>query len=77
MNNELNSCQKKKAYGSESTARLAGYESILRNGSDVDELWVYRCPYCFDWHITSKNSKIIGTQVQSTPITKFGPYNGR
>ena len=57
-------CEEKKAYSSESTARLFGSKACVEHS--VNHFWTYKCGHCNKWHLT--------THFNATaPITKDSP----
>lgn len=46
-------CILKRYFSDELLARAAGQDTILTEG--LKKLWVYRCPHCPGWHLTSNN----------------------
>lgn len=50
-------CKQKDRFSDEPQARAAALYAIenpRRANEPIDRLWVYRCPHCFGWHMTSK-----------------------
>jgi hypothetical protein len=67
-------CDIKVRYGSESHARTIGGR---RAKSAAIDLWVYQCPFCAGWHLTSTpraNHWHVNTQFR--PNTDFEAANG-
>ncbi len=64
----LRNCQKKKHFNDEFQARANALEVIESHGTKA--LWVYRCPECKGWHMTSKDN---GSKWK---VTRFTPFQG-
>jgi hypothetical protein len=43
--------QRKQCYPTKAVARMKAAEG-MKNGAP--RLWVYKCPHCRDWHMTSQ-----------------------
>jgi len=49
-----NTCKDKRYFSDEALARATAHATIQEMGN-VKKLWVYRCPKCPGWHLTSHN----------------------
>ncbi|MBX9860662.1 MAG: hypothetical protein K2Y20_13910 [Sphingomonas sp.] len=59
-------CGGKRSFDSEVSARMGAQAAISRRrSSDPSMLWVYRCPGCGRWHMTSRS----GTHAPPAPVT--------
>lgn len=47
-------CLNKQRHPDEFVARAAAMHSLERPDCDVDRLWVYRCPLCRGFHLSSR-----------------------
>lgn len=48
-------CREKRNYPDEVSARAGALLSLEERGNR-STLWVYKCPHCDRWHLTSKDS---------------------
>ena len=49
---EVLNCQAKRRYPDEYTARASALFALSENWR-APALWIYRCPHCKGWHLTS------------------------
>lgn len=47
-------CADKRCFSDEIAARVAGMVSIGERGN-LTKLWIYPCPHCKRWHLTSQD----------------------
>ncbi len=45
----------KTPYKNKQEASLAAAGAVVRNKGAPKVLWVYRCRFCFKWHLTSQH----------------------
>lgn len=50
-------CSNKHRWSDEHAARAGAMDSITRHGQ-ASRLWVYHCPHCRGWHLTSQNQGV-------------------
>lgn len=62
-------CLKKRRFPDEYVARAVAQETLGDPASDVDHLFVYRCPNCRGWHLTHKNHG-----EKAAAVTATDPY---
>lgn len=48
-------CRNKRRYSDEFTARAGVQIFLQHNTNENDRAWVYHCPECGGWHMTSKS----------------------
>lgn len=65
-------CNKKRRYPCELTARAAAMDAIERY-RNTDALSVYRCRICSGWHLTKQvNGKVVVTETDPiTPVVRI------
>jgi hypothetical protein len=60
-------CLGKNRYSDESGCRASAQKSIQRPASELELLWVYKCPNCKGWHMTRSEN-------DSAPVSKDDVY---
>ena len=64
---ERENCRRKKVFTSEARARVIGQSKLEKHGRD--ELYVYRCPACAMFHLTTAKQT---TNTLGGPVTRGG-----
>jgi hypothetical protein len=62
-------CQRKLRWSDEFAARAAAMHRLEQPDQPLDRLWIYRCPMCAGWHLTSKR------QATSMMVTAANPVH--
>jgi len=60
-------CLSKQRWCDELAARAGAMHALERPGNTITRLWVYACPECRGWHLTSKG------HGQRMMVTKTNP----
>lgn len=68
-------CENKRRHVDECTARAAAMDSITRPGSNVQRLWIYRCPVCNGWHLTRNNQANARLVTADEPVHSSKNYH--
>jgi hypothetical protein len=69
-------CDHKRRHADECQARAAAMDRLSMPSVDVDRLWIYRCPVCNGWHLTSKHRSAATLVTQDNPVhTKKNYHN--
>lgn len=63
-------CLTKRRFPDEHVARASICEGMQKQRIKAEKLWIYQCPSCRGWHMTSKNNH----GDKSPAVTGTDPY---
>lgn len=67
LKREVATCRNKRRHPDDPTARAAAMRAMEQHG-EAKRLWVYRCPQCNGWHLTSSNQGVGSLVTADNPV---------